>query len=77
MMSHDRKCVEKARKPRLAVCLLLAIIRVFTWSLWLNNWLRKYIFVKLMYVTICDLHGHRRSQVVVGTERLYRAPNYK
>ena len=58
-------------------CLLLAIIRVFTWSLWLNNWLRKYVFVKLMYVTICDLHGHRRSQVVVGTERLYRAPNYK
>ena len=43
----------------------------------LNNWLRKYVFVKLMYVTICDLHGHRRSQVVVGTERLYRAPNYK
>ena len=56
---------------------LLAIIRVFTWSLWLNNWLRKYVFVKLMYVTICDLNGHRRSQVVVGTERLYRAPNYK
>ena len=77
MMSHDRKCVKKARKRRLTVCLLLAIIRVFTWSLWLNNWLRKYVFVKLMYVTICDLHGHRRSQVVVGTERLYRAPNYK
>ena len=77
MMSPDRKCVEKARKLRLAVCLLLAIIRVFTWSVWLNNWLRKYVFVKLMYVTICDLHGHRISQVVVGTERLYRAPNYK
>ena len=77
MMSHDRKCVEKARKLRLAVCLLLAIIWIFTWSLWLNNWLIKYVFVKLMYVTICDLHGHRRSQVVVGTERLYRAPNYK
>ena len=77
MMSHDRKCVEKAHKPRITVCLLLAIIRVFTWSLWLNNWLRKYVFVKLMYVTICNLHGHRRSQVVVGTERLYQAPNYK
>ena len=77
MMSHEQKCVEKARKRRLTVCLLLAIIWVFTWSLWLNNWLRKYVFVKLMYVTICDLHGHRRSQVVVGTERLYRAPNYK
>ena len=77
MMSHERKCVEKALKRRLTVCLLLAIIWVFTWSLWLNNWLRKYVFVKLMYVTICDLHGHRRSQVVVGTERLYRAPNYK
>ena len=57
MMSHERKCVEKARKRRLTVCLLLAIIWVFTWSLWLNNWLRKYVFVKLMYVTICDLHG--------------------
>ena len=77
MMSYERKFVEKGRKRRLTVCLLLAIIRVFTWSLWLNNWLRKYVFVKLMYVTICDLHGHRRSQVVVGTERLYRAPNYK
>ena len=77
MMSHEPKCVEKARKRRLTVCLMLAIIQVFTWSLWLNNWLRKYVFVKLMYVTICDLHGHRRSQVVVGTERLYRAPNYK
>ena len=77
MMSHERNCIKKARKQRLTVCLLLAIIRVFTWSLYLNNWLRKYVFVKLMYVTICDLHGHRRSQVVVGTERLYRAPNYK
>ena len=38
---------------------------------------RKYVFVKLMYVTICDLHGHRRSQVIVGNERLYRVPSYK
>ena len=28
-------------------------------------------FVKFMYVTICDLHGHRRSQVLVRNERLY------
>ena len=28
-------------------------------------------FVKLMYVTICDLHGQRRSQVMVRNERLY------
>ena len=28
-------------------------------------------FVKLMYVTICDLHGHRRSQVMVQNERLH------
>ena len=28
-------------------------------------------FVKLMYVTICDLHGHCRSQVMVRNERLY------
>ena len=28
-------------------------------------------FVKFMYMTICDLHGHRRSQVMVQNERLY------
>ena len=28
-------------------------------------------FVKLMYVTICDLHGHRRSQAMVRNESLY------
>ena len=28
-------------------------------------------FVKFMYVTICDLHGHRRSQVMVQNESLY------
>ena len=28
-------------------------------------------FVKFMYVTICDFHGHRRSQVMVRNERLY------
>ena len=28
-------------------------------------------FVKLMYVTICDLHGQRRTQVMVRNERLY------
>ena len=28
-------------------------------------------FVKLMYVTICDLHGHRRTQGMVQNERLY------
>ena len=26
-----------------------------------------------MYVAICDLHGHRRSQVMVRNERLYMA----
>ena len=25
----------------------------------------------IMYVTICDLHGHRRSQVMVRNESLY------
>ena len=25
----------------------------------------------IMYVTICDLHGHCRSQVMVRNERLY------
>ena len=29
------------------------------------------IFVKFIYVTICDLHGHRRSQVMVQNESLY------
>ena len=28
-------------------------------------------FVTFMYVTICDLHGHRRSQVMVQSESLY------
>ena len=28
-------------------------------------------FVKFSYVTICDLHGHRRSQVMVRNESLY------
>ena len=28
-------------------------------------------FVKFMYMTICDLHGHGRSQVMVRNERLY------
>ena len=26
---------------------------------------------KFIYVTICDLHGHRRSQVMVQNESLY------
>ena len=29
------------------------------------------ILVKFMYVTICDLHGHRRSQVMMQNESLY------
>ena len=28
-------------------------------------------FVIFMNVTICDLHGHRRSQVMVRNESLY------
>ena len=28
-------------------------------------------YVQLMYVTICDLHGQRRSQVMLRNERLY------
>ena len=31
----------------------------------------KMFFVKFSYVTICDLHGHRRSQVMVRNESLY------
>ena len=33
--------------------------------------LKNAFFVNFMYVTICDLHGHRRSQVMVRNERLY------
>ena len=29
------------------------------------------LFVKFVYVTFCDLQGHRRSQVMVRIERLY------
>ena len=28
----------------------------------------------IIYVTICDLHGHRRSQVMVRNESLYMSP---
>ena len=28
-------------------------------------------FVKLMYVTICDIHGHCRSPVMEPNEKLY------
>ena len=28
-------------------------------------------FVNSFYVTCCDLHGHRRSKVMVRNERLY------
>ena len=32
---------------------------------------KMHFFVNFMYMTICDLHGHRRSQVMVRNERLY------
>ena len=69
MPSCDRKCVRGARKWRHAVCILMAIILVFTWSNWLSEKM-SFLYI-IMYVTICDLHGHRRSQVMVWNERLY------
>ena len=32
---------------------------------------KKMFFVIFMNLTICDPHGHRRSQVMVWNERLY------
>ena len=34
-------------------------------------------FVKLMYVTICDLNGQRRSQVMARNESLYVTSHVK
>ena len=71
MTSLDQKCVREARKWRHAFCI--------GWPLYLSlhevsssktYWENKF-FVKLMYVTICDLHGHRRSQVMLRNERLF------
>ena len=32
---------------------------------------KMHFFVNFVYVTICELHGHRRSQVMVRNESLY------
>ena len=63
MTSRDRNCIGEARKWRHSVRILLAIILVFTWSLWLKNWLRKCVFRK---IHICDHLWPSRSPQVTG-----------
>ena len=63
MTSRDRNCIGEARKWRHSVRILLAIILVFTWSLWLQNWLRKCVFRK---IHVCDHLWPSRSPQVTG-----------
>ena len=51
----------------MAPCCLHTVYEVSSSKINLEN----AFFVKFMYMTICDLHGHRRSQVMVRNERLY------
>ena len=71
MTSRDWKFVGVVRKRHRAVRIRLQLF----WSLHevssSKTNLENAFFVKFMYVTICDLHGHRRSQVMVRNERLY------
>ena len=71
MTSLDQKCVREARKWRHAVRIPLAIIFIFTRVSSSKTYWKNTFFLKLMYVTICDLHGHRRSQVMLRNERLF------
>ena len=62
MTSLDQKCVREARNG--------TMLFAFGWPLYFSlhevssskTYWENTFFVKLMYVTICDLHGHRRSQ---------------
>ena len=71
MTSRDRKFVRVAWNGTM----LFAYYLQYFWSLHeVSNSktnLENAFFVKFMYVTICDLHGHRRSQVMVQNESLY------
>ena len=53
--------------------MLFAYCLQFFWSLHevssSKTNLENAFFVKFMYITICDLHGHRRSQVMVRNEK--------
>ena len=71
MMSRDRKFVRVAWKWQHTVSILLAIFCSLHEVSSSKTNLENAFFVKFMYVTICDLHGHRRSQVMVRNERLY------
>ena len=71
MMSRDRKFVVVRGNDTI----LFAYCIQFFWSLHevssSKTNLENAFFVKFMYMTICDLHGHRRSHVMVRNERLY------
>ena len=71
MTSLDQKCVREARKWRHAVRVRLAIIFILHEVSSSKTYWKNTFFVKLMYVTFCDLHGHRRSQVMLRNERLF------
>ena len=72
LTSFDLKCVGRALKWRHAVWILLVIITgLYMKSLAQKMTAKMHFFIKFMYVTFCDLQGHRRSQVMVRIERLY------
>ena len=72
MTSRDWKCIGVTRKWCHAVRTLFAIIfSLYVKSLALKLTKKMRFFVIFMNVTICNLHGHRRSQVMVQNERQY------
>ena len=69
--SSDWKCVGGARK-----CAMLFHTVGHYFNLYMKSLAQKLtekmrFFVKFTYVSICDLHGHRSSQVMVRNESLY------
>ena len=72
MTSRDLKCVRGARKWHHAVRIHLGHYFGFYMKSLAQKLTEKIrFFVKFIYVTFCDLHSHRRSQVMVQNERLY------
>ena len=72
MTSPDRKYLRAARKWCHSVSHTVGnYFGLYMKSLAQKLTEKMRFFVKFMYVTICDLHGHRRSQAMVQNERLY------
>ena len=71
MTSRDRKFVEVAGKWHYAVHMLFTIFLSLREVSCPKTNLENVFFVKFTYVTICDLHAHHRSQVMMRNERLY------